>query len=659
MRKNPVQITLAVILWLPLALGVAAQLGAQQAPAPAKPAGEPAPSAKPLAIPVGTQFMRDRSFFPVSVSPYLPWQIPKPVMVNSPTLEQMIHNGKLELSLGDAIRLAIENNLQIDMQRYTTWIADTSVLAARGGANAAGAPLDPRVTSTLYWQQASQQNYNPFLSGTGTSTASATTSKNELANFGYHQGFLSGTSFDLEFNNQRYASSSPGNFINPILSGTLGFTITQPLLSGFGFLPNEYNIIEAKNGSQIARYELENQATLVISNVENAYWTLAADIASVQASQANVDAAQKNLKDTQEKVAIGTAARFEVVTAESSVKDYQQQLIGAQAAEREDEVTLLNLIVRNQTAAGLENITIVPTDNINTPPKIDIVPYRQALDDALRQRPDFLEQELMLRNNGISVRANRNLLLPSLSLQAGYQSTGLAGPSTFVTETPTGIAANTNAPIVDANGNPVLINGQPVYSSAPTFSTKVEQVQAGLLDSWNTLWHLNYPVYTLSLNLGLPLHNRVAQAAEANALLTERKQEEQVQYWENQIAAQVRQAQIAVSTGMGNVQAAAEHTQLAKQTLANAQERYKLGQSSQFEITQDQANVAAAQSIEIQVKAALLRAVVSLNEALGRTLQDRNISISDASKGRVYRAPLIPGTPIRPISPSSFPRGGR
>ncbi len=659
MRKNRLHVTLAVVLWLPLALGAAAGLGAQQGPAQAKPAAEQAPSAKPLEIPVGTQFQRDRSFFPISVSPYLPSRIPEPVLVNSPTLEQMIHNGKLELSLDDAIRLAIENNLSLDMQRYTTWIADTNVLAARGGTNVGGAPFDPQVRSSLGWYQQTSQISNPYTSGTGVSTIASLTNKNADANFTYTQGFYSGTSFQLVFDNSRSTTSSPATFVNPSLFSSLSFGLSQPLLRGFGFLPNEYNIIEARNNSQIARYNLEKEAILVVANVEDAYWNLAADIGSVQANQANVDAADKNLKAAKEGVKIGTYAQLEVITAQASLSGLQQSLIAAQAFEQQAEVTLLNMIVKNQTVAGLERISIVPTDNINTPPKIDIIPYRQALDEAFRERPDFLAQELTLKNNDISVKANRSFLLPDLSLSAQYQSQGLAGTTNFTTFTPTGIVANTTAPIVDANGNPVLINGQPVYPSVTTLTTQTQRIQAGLLDSWNILWNQNNPTYTVGLNLTLPLHNRAAQAAEANALLAERAQQENIQWWKNQIAMEVRNDQIAVSTGVANVQAAVEHTQFAQQTLTHEQEKYQLGQSSQFEVTQDQTLLAQAESSEISAKAALLEAVVSLNEALGRTLQAHNISISDAGTGHVFPAPGIPGAPIRALAPYSSPLGTR
>ncbi len=665
MRMKPVQAVFAVTLSMLLALVAPAGLAAQSAASPSpgqaqKPAAAPAGQAPAqLTVRVGTEFTKDRGWFPIKFTPYLQRQLPEPVIENTPTLQQMIHDGKLEMGMEDAIRLAVENNLNIDVYRYLTWSAETQVLSARGGINAAGAPLDPQVTSNLAWSRNNIQVSNPFISGTGVSTISSITTKGATANFGYQQGFLSGTSLQMSFNNSRSSTTSPASIFNPSISTTLGFQVTQPLLRGFGFLPSEELIIEAKNNSQVARYNLETEVMTVIANVETAYWNLAYSLENVHVQQTTVDWANKNLQATQAQLKIGTLAQLDVVTAESTLATDQQNLIVAQTGEQQAETTLLNLISRNQMAAGLENVAIVPTDSLNTPPRIDIIPYRDAVAEAWRDRPDLEAQELSLTNDDISVRATRNALLPQLNLIGSYQSAGLAGNSHVLESTPTGIVANTSSPVVDANGNPVLINGQPAYAGSEAFASQVRRFNAGLLDSWNILWNQNYPSYSFTLSLGLPIHNRTAQAANANALISQREQATNLQILRNSIASAVRNAQIGVQQGVARVQAAVQATKLAQQSLDAEEKKFQLGVATDFDVILYDSQLATAQGNEIQAKAGLLEAVVTLNQALGRTLQVHSISISDAGAGPANPLPLIPGSPTQALSPYSLPIGAR
>lgn len=669
MRKNLVYALLAVTLsMLLLALGAPVGLAAQDAASSPKTAAQtqtqqpaaaqPGQSALPLSIPVGKQFMKDTLWFPIGVSPYLQRQVPEPVLTNSPSLQQMIHKGKLELSLQDAIRLAVQNNLNIDVYRYMAWIADAQVLGAKAGAN--GLNFDPVVTSNLSWSRQNNQISNPYIGGTGTSTITSITSKGAQANFGYSQGFLTGTSFNLRFSNDRSASTSPGQIFNPVISSSLAFSITQPLLQGFGLLPNERLIIEAKNTSQIDRYNLETEVINQIANVESDYWQLAYAIANVHVAQTSVDWAKKNLQDVQRQLQIGTMAQLDVVSAESELATYQQQLINAQTGEQQAQTTLLNLITRNQMAAGLENTTVVPTDSINTPPKVDIIPYRDAVQQAWQDRPDLLAQELTLKNNDIDVKVARNGLLPSLNLTGNYQTSGIAGNTHLVQETPSAYGPDTSQPIVDENGNPVLYNGLPTYVQTPTqYSTQVQTFNAGLLDTWNILWHNDYPAYSFSLSLNLPLHNRAAQASSAEAQLRQRQQTVNVQVLKNSIATNVRNAQIGIQQGLARVQAAVKATQLAQQTLDAEQKKFQLGVSTDYNVILRQRDVATAQGSEILAKAQLLQAIVALNQALGRTMQVNNISITDAATGHVTHAPLIPGTPIKNLFRHTLHLGSR
>lgn len=667
MRKKPVYAIIAVTLSLLLTLGAPVGLAAQNTPLPNKQAAQtqsqkkaatqPKPAIVPLTVTAGTQYTNDIPWFPRSISGFEQRSIPQPVLSNAPTIQQLIHKGKLQLSLQDAIRLAVENNLNIDIQRYTTWITDTNLLAAKAGSLT---NFDPTVTSALGWQRSSIPVNNPYISGTGTALLTALTNVNAQANFGYTQGFKTGTTFNFAFDNTRASSTSPAQFFNPSVTSSLSVGFQQNLLNGFGFLPNMRYIIEAKLDSRAARYDLSNAVITVIANVETAYWNLVYSVENVKVQQTTVNWAKKNLEATKAQLRIGTLAQLDVVTAESELATNQQNLIVAETQDQTAQTTLLNLITRNPMAAGLAHIDVVPTDSINTPPKVDIIPYRDAVRQAWQDRPDLRSLELGVRVDNVEVKATRNALLPNLTLSGNYSTQGLAGNELLTAETATAFGPNLNAPILNASGNPVLINGQPVYAGTPTaVSVQETRINAGLLDAWHTLVNNNFPSYGFSLNLTLPLRNRSAQAANAKALLTQRAAQVQVQSLKNNIASTVRNAQVGMQQGLARVQAAVEATKLAQESLDAEQKKFQLGVATDYDVILYARDLATAQGNEIQAKAALLEAVVTFNQALGRTLRVNNISISDAATGHMTQRSLIPGAPIPNLVPSSFQVGRR
>ncbi len=611
---------LAVILSLLAALAMPAGLAAQdhsspamrmQTPSPqaqAAPAAAPSPGA-PLIIPAGPDYAKDVPWFPRTIiTPYVQRTVPQPAMVNSPTIQQLIREGKLQLTLQNAIQLAIENNLSIGVQRYIAWIADTNVLRTLAGPP--GLSFDPIVSSTLSWTRASIPINNPFISGTGLASLTGLTANNAQANFTFTKGFKSGTLFSVGFDNTRASSTSPAVFFNPDVLSTLSFGFEQQLLNGFGFLPNTQFIVEARNDSEAARYTLEDQVMAVVAGVEDAYWNLVYAQANVGVQQTSVDWAQKNLEDTQKQLQIGTLAKLDVVTAQSQLASSEQALIVAQTNELQQQTALLNLITRDPMAAGLENTQVVPTASINTPPQVNMIPYRNAVTEAWKSGPDLHAQELALANSGIAVKATRNALLPTLTLSGNYSTQGLAG------------------------------------NSKETVNNQTVVVPAGLFDAWDTMMNQHFPTYSAALTLNFPLRNRAAQAASAQAQLQQRETLLSLQSLKNNIAEAVRNAQIAIQQGLASVQAAIKARQLAQESLDAEQKKFKYGTSTDYNVILKERDLATAQGNEIQAKVSLLEAVVALNEALGHTLQVHNISVADAASGHVSQAPRIPGAPV-------------
>lgn len=675
MRKNPVYsmavVTLSVLLAFGAPLGLGAQSQpqsqnppAQAAPGQTSPAQNPSPAApvKPmpkLVIPTVSDYGKDIPWFPhAGLRPYMPRETPEPLIVNSPRIDQLIRDGKLYLGLDDAIQLAIENNLDIDVQRYIVWINDLNVLRAKSGAPIRSAQgftavlgaiptpsFDPVVTTNLGWSRSSFPVNNPLTSGIGTSVTTLNTfvSNSAITNFAFTKGFETGTGFSLGFNNTRASSTSAAVLFNPDVASNLTIGFSQQLLNGFGFMPNTRYIIEAKNNSQGARYGLETAVINDMVNVENAYWNLVYAVQNVSVQQAAVTWAEKLVQDNERQLQIGTLAQLDVVSAQSALATNQQNLIVAQTTEQQDETILLNLITRNPMAANLENVQVVPTDTINTLPKIDIIPYRDAVQEAWNHRPDLLEAELSLKNDGIEVKATRNALLPVLTLTGSYETAGLGGNQLLTTAVSP--IANTRSPIVTSNGQPVLVNGQELFTQS-TVPVSQSELPGGLLDAFQRLWDNKFPSYSIGLNMTLPLRNRSAQADSAQAQIQEREAVLQLQALKNNISESVKEAQIAMQQGVARVQAAVKATQLQQETLDDEQKKFELGVSTDFVVIQYESNLLAAQGAELQAKVGLLQAIVAFNQALGRTLQVHNITVTDAQGGHVTtRAPLIPGTP--------------
>jgi len=610
----------------------------------------------------GPDYSKGKSQFPNLFGPYSPIQVAQPELTNSPRIEQLIHDGKMELSLQDAIALALENNMDIAVQRYTPWIADTDILRAMGGGATRGLAgtgtasvlgnipqqsFDPIISSSLGWDRRSFPVNNPFISGTGTLGLSALTNYTAQANFSYSQGFHTGTAYAIAFNNTRASSTSPVNLFNPSVQSSLFFSFSQQLLNGFGLLPNTRFIRIAKNSKKIADLTLQQQVITSVVSVADLYWELYFAREDVKVKERAVAVAEKLYNDNKRQVEIGTLAPIEIVRAEAEVASNRQNLIVSLTAKLQQETLLKNAITRNPLDPKLQNVEIIPTDAIVQPPKIEVLPLQDAMKEALEKRPDYLQGKIDLLNRDINVRATRNALLPTLSLFGQYGSVGLAGNSRSVTSTPTAFVPNLNSPVLDKNGNPVLdpATGQPIFTSTPTaFSTTTVLGFSGLPEALNSMINSNFPEYSVQLSLNIPIRNRPAQADSARALLEQRQAETRLQQSQNGVLVEIRNAQIALEQNRARVEAASKARVLQEQTLDAEQKKFQLGASTIFFVIQAERDVAAAQSTEVRALVDLTKAKVEFERALGRTLEVNHITIADAKSGNVERDTLIPGT---------------
>jgi outer membrane protein TolC len=627
--------------------------GAPVAESPA--AAQPAPP--PAAIPDRTylesrpNFSHGRRAFPDLFGPYIPAHVDRPKLSNAEQLVQTIHDGKIDLSLQDCIALALENNLDIEIQRYNPWIAETQVLAAKGGRTFASGNLpvmqfDPLVTANTTIEEQNEPVINPFTSGAGLGL-SAFTSHQTNSSFEYQQGFATGTSITAEISTQRESTTLTEDTFNPSVYSEISFSFTQQLLNGFGIGVNKRSIRLEKIQKQISDSAFEQQVITSVTAVENAYWELVFARDSIKVGQEALTLAQQTYDDTKKEVDIGTEAQLDLVQAEAQVAQAQQTLINDQTTQLQNQTILLNLIVKDLTDPALINVEIVPTDEMQPATDQPDPDLADSLKEALANRPDVQEADLTIKGADVNVHATRNALLPSLSVTGSYYGIGLAGNSTSVTTAPTALGPDLEEPILDANGNAVLdpATGLPIYVSEVTAaSTTTTSSKTGITDALDQSFHNRFPNYSVEISLSLPIRNRQAQADSADAQLTERQDEARLRQTQNNVLVAVRNAIIALVQDKAALNAATKTRILQQETLDAEEKKLKLGASTIFNVVTDQNTLATAASAEVRALANLAEAQVNFDSAMARTLEVNHITIADATTGTVPRDTLIPGT---------------
>ncbi|MGB6683049.1 MAG: TolC family protein [Candidatus Acidiferrum sp.] len=644
---------------------VFAQSPAQNPPSNPTPAQSPAPDGSSIA-PVASlglgahDYSRGPSAFPNILKPYESIHIDRPVLTNSPRLDQLVHDGKLEISLQDAVELALENSLDIAVQRYYPWMADAGILNAKSGSQGFGTPgasisassaginpfvfyvptFDPIITNTTEVADVSTPINNPFSSGAGTSTAAAILTHSFIFNNQYSQTFETGTNLTAIWDNTRSSSSAAANFLNPFVQSTLSVSITQPLLNGYGLGVGTRNIRIAKNNRKIADWAFAQQAITTVTNTITAYWELVYARENVKVQQQAVDVAQKLYEDNKKQLEIGSLAPLDVTRSESEVATDAGNLVAAQTTQLTDEQTLKNFISKDPLAANIINVEIIPTDEPKQPAMIETASFEDSIKEAFAKRPDLQEQVYNVKNAEIDVKATRNALLPSLAVSGYFAATGLAGNSAIL-GAPTLVSSG--VPVVDATGAPVLVNGAPVFESATTAAV-TGTTQQGFTTAQSQIFHNQFPTYAGELTLTLPLRNRSAQAFHARALLEQRQLETQVQQLRNAALLDVRNSYIALTQDRAQVASAMKARQLQQETFDAEQKKYQLGASTTYLVIQTQRDLIAAQGTELRALANLEEAKANYERAVGRTLEVNHVTIADAQSGEVDRETLIPGT---------------
>jgi len=626
------RVFIAFALALLTALAPVAPVFAQQQ-ADSTPPAQPQPESRAIQV-SNHDYTVGKRWFPNIIGPYTNTVVPEPVLTNAPAIEQMVKDGKLRISLQDAVDLALQNNLAIVIERYTPWIAEANVLRTLSGAPSLAGTVqalgtipalsfDPAVTSVFSMDARTIPVNNPLTAGTGGAAAFGTfaslNSHTTTGDLQYSQGFHTGTFFSAAFNNTRGSSSSTATFFDPFVQSNFIFTASQQLLNGFGLLANEHYIRIAKVNKSIADQSLLQQVITSITAVGNAYWELVFARGNVDVAREEIALADKTYSDNKKQVDVGTLAPLEIVQAEAQLATAQQALIVAQTTVLQDQLTLLNLIAKDPNAPALRTVEIVPTDAADVaPPEVEKIPLEDLIKEAVMKRPDVLQAGLVIQADDVNVRATRNALLPILTLSGEYATEGLAGNTRLVT---------TCTPV------------PPAVTCVPP-----PQTITGLATSLNQQFTGVNPEYNAQLSLTIPIRNRLAQANNIIANLDKRSDQANYQQIVNNAAIDVHNAQITLEQARITLAAAIKTRDLDQQTLDAEQKKYQVGASTLFNIVSDQNTLAAAESAEVRARVNLVEGKVNFDRAMARTLEVYNITIADAKSGNPAKDTLIPGT---------------
>ena len=620
-------------------------------------------------------YAKPKSSFPNFLAPYTVRNVPPPNLTNSARIDQLIRDGKLYLSINDAVAMALENNLDITLQRYNLSIADTDLLRTKSGAGArgvnagvvqstpggatgatsaggtgssgaqgtgaggtqlgtggAGAGAAGIVTSTL-GNGPVIDSFDPILSGTINGEHATTPQSNIIFsgtptlvqntntyNFQWVQGFSTGTLATVGFANNRITTNSLFTLVSPAIGAQFRFTLRQHLLQGFGFDPNLRWIRIARNNREIEDVVFRQQIIQTVSQIENIYWDLVTAYQAVEVNQRALQLTEKTLTDDQEQVRIGTLAPITLAQAQSGVAAAKQNLIASQTALQLEQLLMKNAITKNMGDPILAVAPVIPTDTLKPNEQYEVRPVDDLIQEALQARPEIAIARINLTNLDISRKSIKNALRPTLDAFAFYGATGLAGDQ--------------NPAFPDCSSG-----GIPFQNCLPPGTIP----RSGYPNAFHDLFNSSAPDKGIGLNLNIPIRNRQAQSDQVRSELEYRQSQVALQQQENFITLQVRQAQFAMNNNYAALQAAIAARDYANESLVAEQKKFGYGASTPTLVLQASSNSTTAESNVLNAAANYEKSKVELDRVTAETLTKLGIDMADAEAGKVKQMPKVQG----------------
>jgi outer membrane protein TolC len=579
--------------------------------------------------------------------PYQPRAVPPINLSNSSRLDSLVRAGNLYVSAQDVVALAIENNIDVEVQRYGPLLAREVLKRAQSGGplRSVGAPvaagpqsvslqgvtvnaggvagtsgagvgsgggivtqlgpgipaLDPSISAFANFQHLSIPQSNTVLTGTTALVQDLRTYQAQ-----YQQNWAFGLSASLSYASQYTKVNSQFFSLNPYTSGQLDLQITQNLLQGFGSAVNGRNIRVQKNNLKVTDLQFKSQLITTVSAVLNLYWDLVAYVQDVRAREQELKTAQQLLDDNKKQVQIGSLAEIEVTRAESQLYAAKQDLIISQTTLAQQETVLKNALSRSGVASlELADVHVVPLDKIEVPKTDDTKALDDLVAEALSKRLEIEQSRINLESNKLNLVGIKNGLKPSLQAFAELTNNGLTGDLTAFGASQGGVA--------------YLAGG---------YGNLLAQIA-----------RRNFPNYSAGFSLNIPIRNRAAQSDYVTSLIEIRQNELNLQKSVSQVRVDVQNAVIGVRQARARYDAAVQARVLAQQTLEADQKKFQLGAAAPFQVVQDQRDFATAQSSEVQAMANYTHARIAFDQAIGDTLEVNHISLDEALAGSAAPKP--------------------
>ena len=597
-----------------------------------------------------------RPVAPVPFRSYIPVEIPPVRLSNSPRLADLVRAGILYLSAEDAIALALENNIDIEIARYNPLILDWNLTRAQAGGLLPGVPSNASQAGAvasgqgvLGSQQAAgvsipgqtsgrTQSTNATVSQVGTVTQTLDPIVQESSTFSHistvqpnsqqsltpvlvsdtrahsasiQQGLLTGGSFTASFSEHWLQENAVTDVLNPSSAPSLSVSLQHNLLQGFGRAVNGRTITVARMNRDDSDLNFRTTVIGVIAQVLNTYYSLAASYEDVKAKSIAAETAATFLTDVREQARIGTVAPSDTIVPESQEISAQQARMDSETTLQQQEIQLKSLLSRDGTADPvLRAARIVPLDAIRIPDGDDLPPFEQLVAQALASRADLALEKGNEETSAINNLGTRSAVLPTAVVFASASASGLAGTA-----------------------KPVTIGG---FTLQPPGS-----LVGGLATALGEVFRRDYPSESAGAAFVTPLINRQALADYAIDELTLRQTQLRTRKDFNQVQVDVANYVTALRQARARYQSAVQNRNLQEELVKAERRRFQLGSSIAYNVTQQQRDLVAAQSTEMAARVAYVNAKIALDRTTGTLLDSYHVSIEEARAGKVARRSVI------------------
>jgi outer membrane protein TolC len=515
-------------------------------------------------------------------TPQIPLQAPPPAASPAPTLADLTRNGAISLTTEDIVRLLLENNRDVIVNRLTP----VSSLYQIG---VLGRPFEPNFHAGASVSRTSTPSRSQL---TGAASLSQLTHDYRV---GVDQALQTGTEYSVDFDLNRNSSNSAFNTFNPSFNGAITYAVTQHVLRDFGREANAHQIRVARNTEKTSELQFELQIIDLVAQAQQAYWDLQFANEDLKVKQRSLDLASKTLHDNQIQVDIGTLAPIDLVQAEAEVAQRNEDVITGKynIDQLQDQ---MKKVISSETDPGLILTPLNLIEPLRQPGAQSVLPLTQAIQSALENRPELKQADYDIANQDVNVRFTKNQLLPVLDLNANYTQSGLGGTQTR-------------------------------RSGLGDTTTIVQIIPGGVGDVFSQLFGFNFTGYTAGFTLQIPIRNRAAHSDYDRAINEKNLSTMRKAATAQRVVLEVRNAYTQVEMQDARVNTAKTSRELAERRLDAEQKKFELGTSTVRFVLEEQRNLAQAETDEVSALVNYTKALVAYDRAIGNTLQRNNIEI--------------------------------